>query len=317
MTIIEFSQVSKSYPGKEAVLKDFDFTVSPGEFVTLVGPSGCGKTTVLRLINGLLSPDQGRVSVYGKPLEEWDLVALRRKIGYVVQQIDLFPHLKVEENVGYVLALQGVASDRRQRRVRELMKLIGLGEGYLSRYPRELSGGQKQRVGVARALAADPEIILMDEPFGAVDEITRSVLQREVKVLQKRLAKTIVFVTHDIEEAFFLGSRIVLFGEKGGLQDGSKWDMAFSPNDVIRKFFGGKSFGAFLAATTVREVMMPVSASHMADGYSLGPDTMLLDAVLALSRSGGRQLTVVEDGRAVGIFDLAALNAGEAIGYKG
>ena len=307
MAIIEFSQVTKSYPGKGDVLKNFDFTVSPGELVTLVGPSGCGKTTVLRLINGLLTPDHGEVSVYGRPLADWDLVALRRKIGYVVQQIDLLPHLTVEENAGYVLALQGVAKTERQRRVRELLQLVGLGEEYLLRYPRQLSGGQKQRIGVARALAADPEIILMDEPFGAVDEITRGALQKELKALQEKLAKTIVFVTHDIEEAFFLGSRVVLFGDNGALQAGSKWEMTFSPNDAIRRFFGAKSFGAFLAATKVREMMTPVAGRLAADDHALSPDTMLLEAVLAMSRSGKLQLPVAENGRVVGMIDLAAL----------
>ena len=307
MAIIEFSQVTKSYPGKGDVIKKFDFTVSPGELVTLVGPSGCGKTTVLRLINGLLTPDQGVVSVYGRPLKDWDLVALRRKIGYVVQQIDLLPHLTVEENAGYVLALQGVPKPERHRRVRELLQLVGLGEEYLPRYPRQLSGGQKQRIGVARALAADPEIILMDEPFGAVDEITRGALQKELKALQEKLAKTIVFVTHDIEEAFFLGSRVVLFGDNGALQAGSKWEMTFSPNDAIRRFFGAKSFGALLAATKVREVMQPVAEAPVGGDNPLHPDAMLLDAVLAMSRSGKLQLPVVEDGRTVGIVDLAAL----------
>ena len=307
MAIIEFSQVTKSYPGKGDVLKGFDFAVSSGEFITLVGPSGCGKTTVLRLINGLLKPDQGQVSVYGRPLPEWDLVELRRKIGYVVQQIDLLPHLTVEKNVGYVLELQGVPKLERQWRVKELMQLIGLGEEYLHRYPHQLSGGQKQRVGVARALAADPEIILMDEPLGAVDEITRSALQKEVKVLQQKLAKTIIFVTHDIEEAFFLGSRIVLFGENGALQTGSKREMTFSPHEDIRKFFGTKSFGAFLASTKVREVMKPVFADNFGDGNQLNPDMMLLEAVLAMSQSGQLQLVVAEGGQTVGILDLAAL----------
>jgi osmoprotectant transport system ATP-binding protein len=212
--IIEFRDVSLRLNGR-AIVCNLSFQVEPGETLVLVGRSGSGKTTTLKLINRLLEPTSGQVLVEGKSTVEWDPIRLRRRIGYVIQEIGLFPHFTVEENVGLVPKLEGWPDERIRRRTRELLELVGLDpDTFARRYPQELSGGQRQRVGVARALAADPPMMLMDEPFGALDPLTRAEIQREFASLSKRLNKTIVFVTHDLREAFMLASRIGLF--KGG-----------------------------------------------------------------------------------------------------
>ena len=210
--VIQFSDVSLSVNGSKRLVSDLNFDVARGETLVLVGRSGSGKTTTLKLINRLLEPTGGEIRVEGKSTLEWDGIRLRRRIGYVIQETGLFPHFTVERNVALVPSLEGWPEARTRERVRELLELVGLApEAFAHRFPRELSGGQRQRVGVARALAADPPVILMDEPFGALDPLTRVQLQREFRSLASRLKKTIVFVTHDIREAFTLASRIGLF----------------------------------------------------------------------------------------------------------
>jgi len=195
--------------GSRVVLDNLNLSVAPGESVALVGRSGAGKSTVLKLINRLLLPDAGRVSVEGRDTREWDPIALRRRTGYVLQEIGLFPHLTVEENVALVPRLEGWADPRRHARARELLELVGLpADEFASRWPRELSGGQRQRVGVARALAVDPPLVLMDEPFGALDSETRQELRSEFQRIRRHLRQTVVFVTHDMDEAFALGDRV-------------------------------------------------------------------------------------------------------------
>jgi osmoprotectant transport system ATP-binding protein len=211
---IEFRRVSYRANGKgetgRELLHDLNLEVQRGETLVLLGRSGSGKTTTLKLINRLLPPSSGELLVEARPTSEWDVISLRRMIGYVIQDVGLFPHFTVERNIGLIPKIENWSADRIHARVLELLQLVGLDAEIASRYPRELSGGQRQRVGVARALAADPPILLMDEPFGALDLITRAELQREFLELQKRLGKTVVFVTHDLREALLLGTRIAL-----------------------------------------------------------------------------------------------------------
>ncbi len=212
--VIEFREVSYRLGPKQELLHKLDLQVRRGETLVLLGRSGSGKTTTLKLVNRLLVPSEGEVRVEGRPTTEWDPIRLRRGIGYVIQETGLFPHFTVERNIALVPSLEGWPAERANKRVQELLLLVGLDPQFATRYPRELSGGQRQRVGVARALAADPPILLMDEPFGALDPITRAEMQREFQALQRRLNKTIVFVTHDLREALHLGTRIAL--QEGG-----------------------------------------------------------------------------------------------------
>jgi osmoprotectant transport system ATP-binding protein len=210
--VIEFRNVSYRIDGSASreLLHDLNLEVQRGETLVLLGRSGSGKTTTLKLINHLLAPSSGELRVEARPTREWDPIRLRRMIGYVIQEVGLFPHFTVERNIGLVPKIENWPANRISERVCELLKLVGLDAEIASRYPRELSGGQRQRVGVARALAADPPILLMDEPFGALDPITRTELQHEFLELQKRLRKTVVFVTHDLREALLVGTRIAL-----------------------------------------------------------------------------------------------------------
>ena len=213
---IEFRSVSYRLPSNLPLLLNLNLHIWRGETLVLLGRSGSGKTTTLKLINHLITPTEGEVLVDNRSTLSWDPIRLRRLIGYVIQDVGLFPHFTVERNIGLVPQIENWPADRIRQRVQELLQLVGLNPRLLSRYPRELSGGQRQRVGVARALAADPPILLMDEPFGALDPITRTELQREFLELQQRLQKTIVFVTHDLREALRLASRIA-FMEAGRL----------------------------------------------------------------------------------------------------
>lgn len=213
--VIRFRGVGKKYNGTE-VLKDLSFSIAKGELITVIGSSGCGKTTMLKLINGLLTPDSGKICINGKNIAETNQIELRRRIGYVIQNIGLFPHLSVEKNIEFIPGLLKYDRKTAGRIARRLIQTVGLSTDMLNRYPSELSGGQKQRVGVARALAASPEILLMDEPFGALDEITRNKLQNELLKIRKDLNLTIVFITHDLNEAAKLGDRIFIM-DKGTL----------------------------------------------------------------------------------------------------
>lgn len=211
--IITFEHVGKVY-GEAEALVDFSLNVFPGEFLTVIGTSGSGKTTFLKMINGLIAPDSGRVEVEGEDIAQVDLIALRRRIGYTIQGVGLFPHMTVAQNIVYVPDLSGLFSPEEKRaQIERLLTLVGLEQDLAGRYPGELSGGQRQRVGIARALAANPHILLMDEPFGAVDEITRRRLQREIKAIHGELEVTIIFITHDIREALKLGDRVAVMDE--------------------------------------------------------------------------------------------------------
>jgi osmoprotectant transport system ATP-binding protein len=216
--MIRLDDITKQYPGRAVAVDHLSMDVADGELTVLVGPSGCGKTTTMKMINRLIEPTSGRIFLGGEDVTRVDPVKLRRRIGYVIQQVGLFPHKTVADNIGTVPSLLGWDRSRIKARVGELLELVGLEPGYGSRYPSELSGGQRQRVGVARALAADPPVLLMDEPFGAVDPIARDRLQMEFLRLQAEVRKTVVFVTHDIEEAVRLGDRIAVLRQGGKLE---------------------------------------------------------------------------------------------------
>ena len=236
MSVISLKNITAAYGNKD-VLMHFNLEIARGEFVMLIGTSGCGKTTALKLMNGLLRPKEGSVVVNGNDLSRTDLTALRRNLGYVVQETGLFPHLTIEKNISYVADLSRKKDSKAiQNRVTQLLQLVELPEEIRRRYPDELSGGQKQRVGIARALMNSPEILLMDEPYGAVDEITRRRLQEEIGKIHRQQGETIVFVTHDIDEALRLGTRIVVMDAGRIIQDGTPEEIREHPaTDFVKK----------------------------------------------------------------------------------
>jgi osmoprotectant transport system ATP-binding protein len=251
MSVIKVTNLYKSYDNESFVLKDINFTVESGEFVVMVGASGCGKTTMLKMINKLIPLTKGFIHYHDKDIGHWNTATLRRSIGYVIQQVGLFPHMTIEKNITYPLDIMNAPINKKQR-AKELVDLVGLESSVLSKYPRQLSGGMAQRIGVARALAANPDVILMDEPFGAVDEITRTHLQDALKQIHQKLKKTILFVTHDIEEALKLADRIMLFKDGEIIQIGTPESLVFKPeNDYVKAFFGLKGFKASLDYTVL------------------------------------------------------------------
>lgn len=238
---VTFESVTKVYSGGgRPAVKDLSLEVQSGELMVLIGPSGCGKTTTLRMINRLEEPTSGTISIEGRDIHSYDQIQLRRGIGYAIQQVGLLPHMTVEENIELVPKLLKWEKDRRHLRTRELLEMVDMSyETYAHRYPRQLSGGQQQRIGVLRALATDPPVILMDEPFGALDPLSREVLQTELKRIQAKLHKTIVFVTHDMDEAMRIGDRIAIFREGQLLQVDRPDELLRAPKDeFVAKFIG-------------------------------------------------------------------------------
>jgi osmoprotectant transport system ATP-binding protein len=257
-TMIRLEQLTKIYPGTSVPAVDrLTMDIPRGEIVVFVGPSGCGKTTSLKMINRIIEPSSGHIVLDGEDVTDTDPDQLRRRIGYVIQQVGLFPHQTIRDNVATVPKLLGWDKERTADRVTELLDVVGLPpETYLDRYPKELSGGQRQRVGVARALAADPPVLLMDEPFGAIDPITRTRLQNEFLRLQAELQKTIVFVTHDIDEAIKMGDRIAILGEGSQIQQfATPEEILTAPaNDFVEDFVGSGATLKRLKLTRVRDV---------------------------------------------------------------
>lgn len=269
---VEFVNVSKSF-GANAAVSDLNLTISSGKIVTIIGPSGCGKTTTLKMINRLVDPSSGTVLVEGNDISQINPVELRRTIGYVIQQIGLFPHMTIEDNISIVPRLKGAKKKDTARRTEELLDLIGLDPSvYRHRFPRELSGGQQQRIGVARALAADPSIILMDEPFSALDPITREQLQEELLKLQEAVNKTIIFVTHDMDEAFKIADQIILLKDGQLVQSASPDQFLRQPkDDYVKEFIGENRFKESVPMITAREAMI--------HGISVHPSMLLAEAV--------------------------------------
>ena len=241
--MIEFINVGMTYPCGNVGLKNINLTINESEITVFIGPSGSGKTTLLKMIKRLEDNTTGEVKINGKNVKEYDIHKMRWDIGYALQQVALFPHMNVEENIAIVPELKNWKKEKINARIDELLHMVGLEpEKYRKRKPSELSGGEAQRVGIARALAADPKIILMDEPFSALDPITRASLQEDVKKLQKQINKTIVFVTHDIEEAFLLGDKICIIQDGELIQSGTKQEIISNPqNDFVRRFITVKN----------------------------------------------------------------------------
>ena len=240
--MIEFINVGMTYPNGNVGLKNINLTIKESEITVFIGPSGSGKTTLLKMINRLEDNTTGEVKINGKNVKDYNIHKMRWDIGYALQQVALFPHMTVEENIAIVPELKKWKKEKIDARINELLNMVGLElEKYRKRNPSELSGGEAQRVGIARALAADPKIILMDEPFSALDPITRANLQEDVKKLQKQIHKTIVFVTHDIEEAFLLGDKICIIQDGELIQSGTKHEIISNPkNDFVKKFIAIK-----------------------------------------------------------------------------
>ncbi|KMY32777.1 glycine/betaine ABC transporter ATP-binding protein [Lysinibacillus xylanilyticus] len=243
--MIAFENVTKKYVNDQIAVKAINLEINKGEFFVLIGPSGCGKTTLLKMINRLIHLTEGTIRINGKRISDYNIHELRWNIGYVLQQIALFPHMTIEENIAVVPELKKWSKPQIQQRVRELLEMVGLEpDKYSQRKPKELSGGEQQRVGVVRALAADPEIILMDEPFSALDPISRTKLQDDLLELQQTIQKTIVFVSHDMQEALKLGDRICVMKDGEIVQIGTPHEIIQNPvNDFVREFVGIKEYG--------------------------------------------------------------------------
>ncbi|MCJ7725780.1 MAG: ABC transporter ATP-binding protein [Acidimicrobiia bacterium] len=316
--MIEFDHVSKTYSGSsEPAVRDLSLFVEEGEICILVGPSGCGKTTSLKMTNRVIEPSSGTISVAGQSVLDQNPVQLRRNIGYVIQQIGLFPHQTIGDNIATVPKLLGWDRGRIHDRVDELLHLVGLeSEEFRDRYPRELSGGQRQRIGVARALAADPPVMLMDEPFGAVDPITRDRLQNEFLRLQEELGKTIMFVTHDIDEAIKMGDRIAILNVGGVLEQYDKPETLLDEphNDFVSDFVGAdramKRLSLFkmrdLDLIEVQRFEVPGPGINM-KAVLLRPSTTGRDALALIEASRLDSAVVVDDdGRPTGWVTLRA-----------
>ncbi|MFI8768738.1 ABC transporter ATP-binding protein [Streptomyces sp. NPDC053792] len=319
--MIRFEHVTKRYDDGTTAVDDLSFEVAEGELVTLVGPSGCGKTTTMMMVNRLVEPTSGRVLVDGRDIAGVDPVALRRKIGYVIQQVGLFPHRTVLDNTATVPALLGWKKAAARARAAELLDLVGLDPAvYGSRYPAQLSGGQRQRVGVARALAADPPVLLMDEPFGAVDPVVRERLQNEFLALQATVRKTVLLVTHDIEEAVRMGDRMAVYGQGRIEQFDTPATVLGSPaTPYVADFVGSDRGLKRLAVTPVTEADLDIRKGSR-EGYVGGPEehedgthvplgTSLKDALAVLLQHDTGRLTVTgDDGLPLGVLTPAGVH---------
>src|SRR5919107_2883169 len=308
---ITLENVGKVYPDGTVAVGDISLEVPAGELVVLIGPSGSGKSTVLRMLNRLIEPSKGTILIDGKDVTAQDPVELRRKIGYVIQNVGLFPHQTIRANVGTVPRLLGWNRKRIRSRSDELLDLVGLDPSrYGGRYPNELSGGQRQRVGVARALAADPLVLLMDEPFSAVDPIVRARLQEEFLRLQAAVRKTIVLVTHDIDEAVRLGDRIAVLGEGGVLlQYATPPELLSNPaSDTVREFVGADRGIRRLTVTPIRDALRPLGQIEDIDRLpTVEVEGTLYDALAAMLTGDSLNVVVIADGRPVGTVSRSAI----------
>jgi osmoprotectant transport system ATP-binding protein len=305
---IVFRHVTKRYRGRrQAAVQDLSLVIPAGEICVLVGPSGAGKTTAMKMVNRLIDVTEGQILIDGRDVSGMDETELRRGIGYVIQQVGLFPHMTVAENVATVPKLLGWERSRVRERTRELLELVGLDpaeDGH--RYPAQLSGGQRQRVGLARALAADPPVMLMDEPFGALDPITRARLQEEFLRVHRRIGKTVIFVTHDIDEAIKMGDRIAILREGGVLAQYATPDeiLAHPADDFVARFVGADRALKRLALSRVGDLELLESSTLAPDSPTLTPETSLRDALSLILSEDGRPLPVTENGELLGYVSV-------------
>ena len=301
--MIEFEGIEKSYGGKR-VLGPLSLTIPQGALCVLVGPSGCGKSTTLKMVNALIAPDAGSIRVDGTPIGSRAPEELRRGIGYVIQSGGLFPHWRVRANIATVPRLLRWDEARIAARVSEVAEIAAIDSALLDRFPHQLSGGQQQRIGVARALAADPDIILMDEPFGALDPVTRAALQRELARLHRQTGKTIVLVTHDMDEALALGTMIVVMQAGEIVQSGTPAEILAHPsNDFVRDFVGGAD--ATMKLLEFRKVQEILRQGEQAGGDPVSPGATLRSTLTKMIASGRTVLPVAEtDGAAIGTVHI-------------
>jgi len=304
--MIQLDALTKTFPGVPTPAVDrLTLDIPDGTTCVLIGPSGCGKTTTMRMINRLIEPTSGRIVLDGEDVTKIDPVSLRRRIGYVIQQIGLFPHMTIAANIATVPRLLGWDQAKTASRIDEMLGLVGLEPArFRGRFPRELSGGQRQRVGVARALAADPPVMLMDEPFGAIDPITRANLQNEFLRILRRLKKTVIFVTHDIDEAIKMGDRIAILKDGRLVQYGTPDEILSRPADAfVAEFVGADRALKRLNLVSVRDVMQPGAGGTV----SVPPETSLKDALALMLVHNVRDLSIVENGAALGAVSMNAI----------
>jgi osmoprotectant transport system ATP-binding protein len=308
---IKLTNVTKTYPNQpEAAVENFSMSINPGELIMLVGPSGCGKTTTMKMINRIIEPTSGLIEIDGEDIMSLDQNILRRRIGYVIQQVGLFPHMTIAENVAVVPKLLGWSKEKTAARVEEMLALVELEPNqFAHRYPKQLSGGQQQRVGVARALAADPPVMLMDEPFGATDPITREKLQLEFLRLQQTIGKTIVFVTHDFDEAIKLGDRIAVLSKRSQIAqfDTPANILANPASDYVSSFIGQ-------GAALKRLALIPVSgaklgaASAAGSALTISVTDNLREALDRIVLGGGNPVAVTDNGKTVGSISIEQIS---------
>jgi len=309
---IVFDHVTKRYPGRaESALDNLTLEIPAGTFCVLVGPSGGGKTTALKMVNRLITFDSGDIRIDGRSVRDLPVVELRRGIGYVIQQIGLFPHMTVGENIGTVPRLVGWGNKRTQARTEELLELVGLEPGDAKRYPSQLSGGQRQRVGLARALAADPPVLLMDEPFGALDPITRFRLQNELRRLHREVGKTLIFVTHDVDEAIRMGDRIAILRQGGVLVQYDTPDaiLAHPADEFVAQFVGEDRALRRLALHTLADVRLQPNVPGLEPTVTAAPTTTLRNAVSLMLGSDTDAVLVKDGDRVLGVFHLSDAGA--------
>lgn len=309
-TAIEFKNVSKRFKGNEYdSVSEVSLKIEQGTFVTILGTSGSGKTTLLKMINRIHEITQGQILYFGEDINQLKSTDYRRKIGYVIQQGGLFPHKTVEENISVVPKMLKWSKDKIEERTKELMELVRLDyDTYRKRYPRALSGGEQQRVGIARALATNPSVMLMDEPFGAIDAITRSALQMEIKKLQKRLNNTVLFVTHDVYEAFLLGQKIIVMDGGKVQQYDTPYNVMMHPaNDFVRKLISSGDVYDKLKVLSVDNELEPVTDEEIRSGISIENDKYLNDALALFVRHECKYLVVKEGERILGKLPIERL----------